>query len=209
MSDQPSLFEKGTNGPLTAERVGLPDADIVFLSEFFRSPDSDRLLAEIDETTVWRQDTFKMYGRETPLPRLTAWYGEPGKSYSYSKISMQPDPWTAPLREIKAAIETETAAEFNSVLLNLYRRGSDSVSWHSDDEPELGPEPVIASVSLGDTRTFQLRHKTDKTLRSDLELTHGSLLVMRGLTQRYWEHQIPKTARNVGPRVNLTYRHIT
>ncbi len=121
---------------------------------------------------------------------------------------MQPEPWTAPLLEIKAAVEKHTAGAFNSVLLNLYRDGDDSVAWHSDDEPELGPEPLIASVSFGATRKFQLRHQVDAARRVDLELTHGSLLVMRGPTQRCWKHQIPKTARAVDPRVNLTFRII-
>lgn len=122
---------------------------------------------------------------------------------------MEPEAWTPPHLEIKAAIERETGAVFNSVLLNLYRNGQDGVAWHSDDEPELGPEPVIASVSFGATRRFQLRHKTRKDLKHEFALTHGSLLVMRGPTQQHWDHQVPKTARPVEPRINLTFRAIT
>src|SRR4051794_29465719 len=112
MPEQPNFFDTRTGGAVTAERLDLPDADVLFLPEFFRSPDSDRLLADIDETTVWRQDTFKMYGREMPIPRLTAWYGESGTAYTYSKIAMQPDEWTAPLLEIRNAIEKEAEADF-------------------------------------------------------------------------------------------------
>lgn len=208
MPEQVSLFHVDDGGPSAVERVDLPDADIVFLREFFRSPDRDRLLVDIEETTFWRQETIEMYGRRTPIPRLTAWYGDAGKSYTYSKITMQPEPWTTPLSAIKDTVETEAGERFNGVLLNLYRDGSDSMAWHSDDEVELGAEPVIASVSFGSTRKVQFRHKSRTDLRHELELTHGSLLVMRGSTQRHWQHQIPKTSRHVGPRINLTFRHI-
>ncbi len=207
MSEQESLFASDAPA-LAAERLDLPDADVIFLPEFLRSPDRDRLLNDIDETTVWRQETFKMYGRAMPIPRLTAWYGDTGKSYTYSKIAMEPAPWSPPLMEIKEAVEAEAGTTFNSVLLNLYRDGRDGVAWHSDDEAELGQTPVIASVSLGTTRKFQLRSKTNPAVRRELELTHGSLLLMRGPTQQHWQHQVPKTSRRVSPRVNLTFRHI-
>lgn len=208
MPEQVSLFHVDSGGPPQVERVDLPDADIVFLPDFFRSPDRDWMQADLDETTIWRQEALKMYGREIPTPRLTAWHGDAGKSYTYSKITMHPEPWTTPLSAIKAAVETEVGVAFNGVLLNLYRDGSDSMAWHSDDEPELGADPVIASVSFGSTRKFQFRHKSRPDLRHEMELTHGSLLVMRGSTQRHWQHQIPKTSRHVGPRINLTFRHI-
>lgn len=192
--------------PLVTSRYDLPDADVVLLPEFFTSPDRDRLLADVDETTVWRQETIRIYGKSIPIPRLTAWYGDPGTSYTYSKIAMHPEPWTAPLSDIKAAVEAETGAPFNSVLLNLYRDGRDGVAWHSDDEAELGP--VIASVSFGATRTFQLRHNSRPDLPLNVALSHGSLLVMRGPTQLHWQHQIAKTSRQVGPRINLTFRQI-
>ena len=208
MPGQAGLFDNDSGAVLTVERLGLPGADILFFPAFFRAVDADRLLDDIDETTIWDQETFKMYGKEMPIPRLTAWYGDPGKSYKYSKISMDPRPWTPPLLEIKSHIETETRVEFNSVLLNLYRNGNDGVLWHSDDERELGNEPAIASVSFGESRRFQLRHRDDSNLRRDIELTHGSLLLMRGATQLHWEHQVPKTARRVGPRINLTFRFI-
>lgn len=207
MSGQESLFNEH-GAALTGVRLDLPEASVTFLPEFFRAPDRDRLLTDLDETTTWGQETFRMYGKSIPIPRLTAWYGDPGKSYTYSKIAMCPQPWTTPLAEIRAAVEAESGTRFNSVLLNLYRDGRDGVAWHSDDETELGPEPVIASVSFGSTRKFQLRCKSEPGLRHELDLTHGSLLIMDGPTQRHWQHQIPKTSRTVGPRINLTFRYI-
>lgn len=206
MPEQESLFDQGAAG--TATRLGLPDADVVFLPLFFPSPDRDRLLEDLDETTVWHQESFRIYGKTVPLPRLTALYGDPGKAYTYSKIAMQPAEWTPPLVEIKTAVEQEAGVEFNGVLLNLYRDGQDSVAWHTDDESELGEQSTIASVSFGAVRRFQFRHRENAELRSELELTHGSLLVMSGETQRFWQHQVPKTSRKVGPRINLTFRHI-
>ena len=175
--------------------LDLPDAEMWFFPRFLPRREADRLLGEISETTAWRQETIKLYGRESPVPRLSAWHGDPGATYAYSHIVMEPEPWSASLLEIKRLIEVEADVSFNSVLCNLYRNGEDSVGWHSDDETELGAEPVIASVSLGDTRTFQFRHRTQRDLRSAIELSHGSLLVMRGPTQHHWRHQIPKTAR--------------
>ena len=205
MPAQESLFD-GSGALPTIWRYDVPDADIVLLPEFCTSPDRDRLLADLDETTVWRQETIRMYGKTLPVPRLTAWYGDADKAYTYSKIEMHPEPWTSPLAEIKACVEAETGTTFNGVLVNLYRDGRDSVAWHSDDEAELGP--VIASVSFGETRKFQFRHKSRSDLRLEVALTHGSLLVMRGSTQFHWQHQIPKTSRRVGPRINLTFRQI-
>ena len=140
------------------------------------------------------------------VPRLTAWYGDEGTGYIYSGIRNVPLPWTPALIEVKRAIEPLSGVVFNSVLLNRYRTGKDSVSWHADDEPEFGDQPVIASVSFGSTRSFQLKHKKRKELKVSVELTHGSLLIMRGGTQANWLHQIPKTGRPVEERLNLTFR---
>jgi alkylated DNA repair dioxygenase AlkB len=140
-----------------------------------------------------------------PIPRLTAWHGEAG--YVYSGIAMQPAAWTPALLEIKRCAEHHAGQGFNSVLLNLYRDGRDSVSWHADNEPGLGRDPVIASLSLGATRRFQLKHRRNG-LRVAIDLEHGSCLVMAGATQHHWLHQLPKTARPVGPRVNLTFRRM-
>ena len=189
-------------------RLDLADAEIAYQAGFIPSSDRQRLFGELTSTTAWQEDSFKIYGREVPVPRLIAWYGDPGCQYSYSRIVMVPKTWTPTLLEIKQRVESEVGEEFNSVLLNYYRDGRDSVAWHSDDEPELGPAPVIASVSFGAARKFQLRHRSRSRLRHALELEDGSLLVMRGPTQRYWQHQVPKTAQPVGPRVNLTFRTI-
>jgi alkylated DNA repair dioxygenase AlkB len=160
----------------------------------------------------WRQDHLQLYGRRIALPRLTAWYGEPGLRYAYSGIVNEALPWEGPLQELARRVEQAAGSRFNSVLLNLYRNERDGVSWHSDDEPELGSEPVIGSLSLGATRTFQLRRKDYRrsaVVWEELSLTGGSLLVMRGSTQRLWQHRLPKQiGRPCGARVNLSFRWI-
>jgi alkylated DNA repair dioxygenase AlkB len=186
----------------------LPDADIAFYPSLFNEEDSDRLLAKLTQTIDWRQDWITVYGRSLPQPRLTAWVGDPGKAYTYSGITMQPSGWTDILLDLKRAVDTIAGVTFNSVLLNLYRDGNDSMGWHSDDEPELGENPVIGSLSLGGTRQFMLRHKHQKTLKAKLPLTSGSFLLMQDTTQHYWQHQVPKTKRAVAPRLNLTFRVI-
>lgn len=186
----------------------LPDADLRFYPSFLQPDVSDVLFTDLLHSINWQQDQIKIYDRQIPLPRLTAWYGDPGTTYHYSGITMQPQPWTAALIQIKQAIEPLAEIQFNSVLLNLYRNGRDSVAWHSDDEPELGQNPVIGSVSFGATRRFCLRHKLDRSLKQELALTHGSVLLMRGPTQQFWQHQIPKTNKLVEPRINLTFRVI-
>ncbi|HNN87507.1 MAG TPA: alpha-ketoglutarate-dependent dioxygenase AlkB, partial [Pseudomonadales bacterium] len=139
--------------------------------------------------------------------RLTAWYGDEGSRYQYSAVNLHALPWTPTLLNIKQRVEAHSdGITFNSVLLNLYRNGSDGVAWHSDNEAELGPKPIIASVSFGQERPFQLRHIQDKNLKYSLPLPHGSLLIMRGETQRNWLHQIPKSAKAMAPRINLTFR---
>jgi alkylated DNA repair dioxygenase AlkB len=186
--------------------LDLPDGDAVFFPVFFPPAVADHLLAELLATSAWRQDTVRLFGRAVPLPRLTAWHGDPDAAYSYSGIANAPAPWTPALLDVKRAVEPVCGVAFNGVLLNRYRTGRDGVSWHSDDEPEFGDDPVIASVSFGGTRAFQLRHKTRPGLRAAVELTHGSLLVMRGGTQRHWVHRVPKTAKPVAERINLTFR---
>ncbi len=188
--------------------MNLPDAELDFYPVFFAAEVADRLLRELLEATAWRQDTIVFFGEKKPIPRLTAWYGDEGVRYTYSRIENVALPWTQPLLEVKHAVEPPSGVMFNGVLLNRYRTGRDSVSWHADDEPEFGERPVIASVSFGGTRTFQLKHKTRKDLKAAIELTHGSLLIMRAGTQANWLHQIPKTARRVEERVNLTFRAI-
>ncbi|PSB05599.1 alpha-ketoglutarate-dependent dioxygenase AlkB [filamentous cyanobacterium CCP1] len=187
----------------------LPDADIILYPSLFDQPECDRLLTELTQTIQWRQDWITIYGRSLPQPRLTAWYGDPGKSYTYSGITMNAVPWTPTLLTLKEKIDSLAGVVFNSVLLNLYRDGNDSMGWHSDNEPELGTNPVIGSISLGGTRKFMLRHRFKKSLKYQLELSSGSFLLMQGTTQHYWQHQVPKTKRPVLPRINLTFRVIT
>ena len=160
-----------------------------------------RLIAETD----WRAEKIKLWGKEILQPRLTAWHGD--KRYSYSGLTLEPAPWTPLLAEIRDAISAACGHAFNSVLLNLYRHGGDSMGMHSDDEPELGLNPVIASLSLGATRTLVFKHKRDKETFK-LDLHHGSLLVMAGATQHHWQHGINKAPSITQPRLNLTFRFI-
>ncbi len=187
----------------------LPDGDVTLTSCFFNKAVADSLFDTLRIKIQWQQDNIRLYGRAIDLPRLTAWYGDPGSSYIYSGIAMNPLPWTPELLFIKERIEEGSGVVFTSVLLNLYRNGNDGVHWHSDDEKELGLNPVIGSVSLGGTRTFQLRHLKRRELpKVEISLTHGSFLLMKGTTQHFWEHQLPKTRRAVKPRINLTFRVI-
>ena len=194
--------------PGSSQNLDLPDAEVLFYPVFFSAPEADRLLKELRDTTKWRQDTMRFFGKQVPLPRLTAWYGDPGCRYVYSGIENQPLPWTPALLEVKRAVEAPSGVVFNGVLLNRYRTGKDSMGWHSDDEPEFGEQPVIASASFGGTRTFQLKHKKRRELKASVDLTHGSLLIMRSDTQANWLHQVPKAAKPVKERLNLTFRRI-
>lgn len=187
----------------------MSDGEVVIYHNFFNKLESDQFFQELLSEIKWRQDKIKLYGKEINLPRLTAWYGDYGKSYTYSGIPMHPDAWIPTLRSIKIRIEDVVEVNFNSVLLNFYRSEKDSVSWHSDDEPELGKNPIIASVSFGEARRFQFRHKLNKNLeKTSITLTHGSLLIMKGSTQHFWQHQIPKASKSLSERINLTFRII-
>jgi alkylated DNA repair dioxygenase AlkB len=181
------------------------DGEVFLVERALDTADADRLLDELGTSIAWRQETATVMGRRVAIPRLTAWHGEAG--YVYSGIAMAPAAWTPPLLELKRCAEAHAGQAFNSVLLNLYRDGRDSVSWHADNEPGLGRNPVIASISLGATRRFQLKHRGSGE-RVAIDLSHGSCLVMAGATQHHWLHQLPKTARPVGPRINLTFRRM-
>ncbi len=187
----------------------LPDGELTFHPAFFPPAESDRLLQGLVQNTPWRQDKIRLFGKEIDQPRLTAWYGDPGKSYTYSGLRLEPLPWTPLLLEIKGSVEKAAGGAFNSVLLNYYRNGQDSMGWHSDDEPELGAEPTIASLSLGARRRFVLRHRSDPDRKLALDLAAGSLLVMAGQTQQHYRHALPRTRRAVGERINLTFRHVS
>jgi alkylated DNA repair dioxygenase AlkB len=156
----------------------------------------------------WQQEEIVIFGQRRRVPRLVAWHGDRGASYRYSGTDHLPEPWTPALARVRARVCELSGTEFNAVLLNRYRDGRDGMGWHADDEPELGRDPVIASVSLGAPRRFCLRHRRRKDLGLDLELPHGSLLVMAGPLQHHWVHALPKTRRPVGERINLTFRRV-
>ncbi len=190
------------------EPLSMPDAEVYLDRACFTPAESDRLLADLTANIAWEHKAIQFMGKQVMQPRLMAWYGDAGKSYSYSGLTVHPLPWIPTLLTMKKRLEALAGVTFNSVLLNQYRDGQDSVGWHSDDEPDLGTNPVIASVSLGATRNFQFKHKHNPDLKRAVELTHGSLLLMRGTTQHFWKHQIPKTKKPLGARINLTFRVI-
>jgi len=185
----------------------IPKPDIVWLPDWLDAPSaSDTLAALLDEIT-WQQDSMNTPAGKIPFPRLTAWQGDPGAVYVYSGIRNVPKPWTPTVLLLKSKAEAAAQTAFNSVLINRYRTGMDSMGWHADKERELGPEPVIASVSLGTTRTFDFRHTKTRQIHT-LQLTHGSLLIMRGRTQLDWVHRVPKEPEARGERINLTFRYV-
>lgn len=191
------------------ERLPIKDADISILHEIEMPLSYDLMLRKLIEQTKWRQESVRIYGKKHQQPRLVSWYGDPGMNYYYSGIKLHPLPWTDLLREIKRRVEDCTDATFNSVFLNLYRDHHDSMGFHSDDERELGLEPEIASVTFGATRIFVLKHKKDREVPPvKIPLEAGSVLLMRGATQRFWKHGIMKQREPCGPRVNLTFRTI-
>ncbi len=189
------------------KRIDMPDADVLLFEGLIDVVTSDIVFKELNEKAAWRQEKIKLYGKRINVPRLTAWYGDEGTSYTYSGITVSPEPWTPTLLHIKRTVESVSRIRFNSVLLNKYRTERDSVAWHSDDEPELGPEPVIGSISFGQPRIFQFKHKTSG-LRIGITLGHGSYLLIRGTTQHRWLHRIPKQTAPHNSRINLTFRTV-
>jgi alkylated DNA repair dioxygenase AlkB len=198
------------NSLFTTEPIQLKllDGDIVYYPSFFERNIADALYQDLLHGIPWQQDNIKVYGNEYTQPRLTALFGNDGKPYSYSNIKMQPHPWTLLLQKIKSQIESAVETQFTSVLLNYYRDGKDSNGWHADNEKELGHNPIIASLSLGAERMFQLKHNTNPNLKQNILLENGSLLLMKGTTQHFWKHQIPKSTKVTGGRINLTFRII-
>ncbi|WP_207433979.1 alpha-ketoglutarate-dependent dioxygenase AlkB family protein [Sabulibacter ruber] len=191
-----------------SQKLPLPDAEVYLLPDFIPQAAQEPLQQALEENVAWRQEKIRMFGREVDQPRLTAWYADAGKAYTYSGLTWEPLPWLPELSALRKQLQQLTGASFNSVLLNLYRHGQDSMGWHADDEPELGQNPIIASISLGQERTFSFRHRQQKELKHQLVLPSGSLLLMAGPTQHFWHHQLPKTTKPQQPRINLTFRVI-
>ncbi len=184
------------------------DGEAYLFPDVFSVNESNEYLHCLVNQIEWKHEPIIIFGKSIMQPRLTAWYGDKEKSYRYSGITMNPLEWTEALLNIKLKVEEIAGVNFNSVLLNQYRNGKDYVGWHRDNEKELGINPIIASVSFGVTRNFQLQHCKEKNLKQSIELTHGSVLIMRGETQHHWLHCLPKRKRVDQTRVNLTFRYV-
>jgi alkylated DNA repair dioxygenase AlkB len=196
-------------GELTFIELNLPDAEIKFYETFLSLSERDYLYKNLLAEINWQQDKIRVFNKEYFTPRLSAWYADENLNYSYSGVLLKPNPWTASLLLLRDKLNKLLGHNFNSVLVNLYRTGLDSMGWHQDNEKELGKNPIIASLSLGQSRVFQLKHIKNKALGTKtIELTNGSLLLMQGSTQHYWKHQVPKTNKSISPRINLTFRTI-
>jgi len=200
--EQLSFFAPSGQSP------GLPLDVLEYQANFIDRDQSDLLLKTLVQNTPWQQRLVKMYDREVLTPRLTAWYGDIA-DIDYGALGKStPMEWTTTLLELKRLVEPISGITFNSVLLNYYRDGKDSVAWHSDKETVMGSHPIIASLSFGAVRSFDIRNKTHHQEKYTVRLEHGSLLIMKGDLQARWEHRIAKTAQHIGPRVNLTFRRI-
>lgn len=188
--------------------LALPGAEVSLDPAWLPPGEAEALFAALREAVPWDVHRIRLFGRWVDSPRLSCWIGDPGARYRYSGAAFEPRPWPDALRPVRARLRQSLGRDFDSVLANCYRDGRDAMGWHRDDEPELGPRPVIASLSLGATRRFVLKAREGGSPRLALELPPGSLLVMRGDTQANYRHALPRTARPVGPRINLTFRRI-
>lgn len=198
------------NSLFSNERIDfdLPQAEISYIPDFLNKQEALKLLQNLEKNTPWQQDEITLFGKTHLQPRLTAFYGAENLSYSYSNIQMKALSWTSNLLGLKNEVEKMAQTTFNCVLLNYYRDGKDSMGWHADDEKELGINPIIASITLGSERFFHLKHNTVPELKCKIKLENGSLLLMKGSTQHFYKHQIPKTNKEIMPRINLTFRLI-
>jgi len=204
LEDLFSTFSDSSNS-----RLPMAEADVSFFPSFYSLDQAHELFSSLRKSTEWKAVQISVWGKRVMQPRLVCWHGDPGATYKYSGVRFFPEPWTDTLQLVREKVERVANTTFNSVLLNLYRDQNDSMGWHSDDEPELGDRPTIASLSLGATRDFLLRHKSRKDIpQVSLPLSSGSLLVMAGSTQKYWAHSIRKETLRIGPRINLTFRKI-
>jgi alkylated DNA repair dioxygenase AlkB len=184
----------------------LAEGDVRYIPAWLSADEADSAFSQVRDSVPFDQHRVRLFGRELPAPRLSAWIGDPEARYRYSKVSYEPLPWPTPVAILRDRLNAEFGAIFNSVLVNFYRGGSDSMGWHSDDEPELGPMPLIASLSLGATRRFKFKRRGGNE-RAHIDLAHGSLLLMAGTTQQNYLHAIDKVAA-AGERINLTFRRI-
>lgn len=190
------------------DRLDLPGADLRYDAQAYPPVRADALFADLLGEIPWQSHRLRIFGRDVDAPRLSCWIGDADAVYTYSGTRFEPRPWTPTVAALRDDLRRRLGVRFNSVLANLYRDGRDSMGWHGDDEPELGPEPVIASLSFGSVRTFRLRSRRTRETALSIELAHGSLLVMAGGTQRHYQHALPKRVRVAVPRVNLTFRRI-
>jgi alkylated DNA repair dioxygenase AlkB len=188
------------------QNLPLQGANVTYHPDFFSCEEADSYFEAIQRQASWRQLPIVLFGKRVLQPRLIAWYGERGIGYSYSGIHFEASGWLSALDMIRHVLREKLGHDFNAVLCNRYRDGGDSMGWHSDDELVLGAQPLIASVSLGETRQFRLRKKSDTSRSYKLDLAHGSVLIMEGDTQKNWQHSLPKVSGDCGERINLTFR---
>lgn len=202
-----SFFDDDRNEPPAPQKLPLHGADVVYYPRWLNAEHATAYYDTLASSLSWAQDTIKLFGKPVKIPRLQAWYGDITTAYAYSGLTMIPKTWTPELQALREYCEQTAGCAFNSVLANWYRHGQDSMGMHADDEPELGAQPVIASVTLGEARPFIFKHKRTKASHR-ISLEHGSLLLMRGDTQRHYLHGINKTTRDISGRINLTFRYI-
>ncbi len=186
----------------------LGEGEVRYAPGWLGRAEADGLFERVMEEVRWETHRIRMFGRVVDSPRRSCWIGDPGLAYTYSRTRFEPRPWPPVLQALRPRVDAAAGVAMNSVLANLYRDGADHMGWHADDEPELGPRPVIASLSLGATRRFVLRHRRERGRKAAIDLAHGSLLVMAGDLQSHWQHALNRTARPVGPRINLTFRRL-
>lgn len=199
----PKIFDD-----LKVESFSLPGGNLTYFPNAFSCLEADNYLKLLLNEVEWTQPTLKIFGRTVQQPRLSAWYADNKIPYTYSRFTQYGLPWKSNILKVKEKTQKITRFNFNSALLNYYRDGRDSMGWHSDNEPELGESPIVASISFGEARMFNLKNRADKTLKKSIQLDHGSILLMSGDTQNNWLHQISKSAKNMGPRINITFRRV-
>ena len=189
------------------EELPLEDGRLTLYRHWLSAEQSCQLFEVLNSSLAWEQSVIQIYGKSTAIPRLNAWYGDEGAIYQYSGYQLPLHSWTEELQTLRLRLQRELGVAFNSLLANLYRNGQDSVGWHSDNEPELGPDPIIATVSLGAERRFSLRRRGRPDKAVNVDLPNGSLLVMGAGTQRHWQHCVRPSQKVQAPRISLTYRN--